>query len=203
MRSQICLGGTGVGVFHDHRRRVDLDRSAVLETSQHTVGPGYDFITGLQSISHLDVRGAGDASGNGNKDCLELSVFLAQDKNTLLRLGRNHRTAAGGYGRNVALGIDGRRCIKSERLDGDGKDVLFARRGDLGGRGESRPELVAGLIEGDDNFEVLGFFGAAGGLAGGDAGRAEQRLIANLSNMALEYLAGNRVDAYIGGLTEL
>ena len=77
------------------------------------------------------------------------------------------------------------------------------RRGDLGGGGEAGPQLVGGLVEGDDDLEVLGLFGAGGGLRGGDAGGAQQRLIADQGDVALEDLAGKGVDGDVGGLADL
>ncbi len=52
-----------------------------------------------------------------------------------------------------------------------------------------------GVVEGDDDLEVLGFFRAGGGLRSGDAGGAQQRLIADQGDVSLEDLAGNGVDA--------
>ena len=62
----------------------------------------------------------------------------------------------------------------------------LARGGDLGRGGESGPQLVGGLVERDDDLEVLGLFGAGGGLRGGDAGGAQQRLVADQGDVALE-----------------
>ena len=58
----------------------------------------------------------------------------------------------------------------------------------------------AGLIERDDDLEVLGFFGAGGGLRGGDAGGAQQRLVADFGDVALEDPAGKGIDGDVGGL---
>ncbi len=58
------------------------------------------------------------------------------------------------------------------------------------------------MIEGDDDLEVLGFFNAGGGLAGGLAGGAQQGLVADLGDVALEDLAGEGVDGNVGGLAE-
>ena len=58
------------------------------------------------------------------------------------------------------------------------------------------------LVEGDDDLEVLGLFGAGGGLAGGDAGGAEQGLVADLGDVAFEDAAGQGIDGDVGGLAE-
>ncbi len=60
----------------------------------------------------------------------------------------------------------------------------------------------AGLVEGDDDLEVLGLFGAGGALAGGDAGGAEEGLIADLGDVAFEDAAGQGIDGDVGGLVE-
>jgi hypothetical protein len=92
-----------------------------------------------------------------------------------------------------------------ERLDGDGEAlglwaVVILAVAERPGRRSSRPRPG---IEGDDDLEVLGFLGAGGALAGGDAGGAEQRLVADLGDVALEDAAGERVDGDVGGLAEL
>ncbi len=69
------------------------------------------------------------------------------------------------------------------------------------GRGEGRP-CAGGGIEGDDDLEVLGFFGAGGALAGGDAGGAQEGLIADLGDVAFEDAAGQGIDGDVGGLVE-
>ena len=58
------------------------------------------------------------------------------------------------------------------------------------------------LIEGDDDLEVLGLFGAGGGLGGGDAGGAEEGLIADFGDVAFEDAAGEGIDGDVGGLIE-
>ncbi len=64
-------------------------------------------------------------------------------------------------------------------------------------------QFICRRIEGDHDLEVLGFFGAGGGLRRGHAGRAKQRLIADQGDVSLEGLAGNGVDADLGGLADL
>ena len=72
--------------------------------------------------------------------------------------------------------------------------VIFAVRREAGA------QFVGGVVEGDDDLEVLGFFLSAGGLAGGDAGGAQQGLVADLGDVAFEDLAGKRIDGDVGGL---
>ena len=81
-----------------------------------------------------------------------------------------------------------------QRLNGDGEGVRFVRGGDLGGAGEAGTEVDLDGVEGDDDLEVLGLFGAGGGLRGGDAGGAQERLIADFGDVAFEGLAGEGVD---------
>ena len=59
-----------------------------------------------------------------------------------------------------------------------------------------------GVVEGNDNFEVLGFLHAAGGLAGRDAGGAQEGLIADLGDVAFEDFAGQSVDGDVGFLAD-
>jgi hypothetical protein len=59
------------------------------------------------------------------------------------------------------------------------------------------------VVEGDDDLEVLGFFSAGGGLRGGDAGGAEQGLVADQGYVSFEDFAGQGVDGDLGGLAEL
>ena len=68
--------------------------------------------------------------------------------------------------------------------------------------GEAGAQIVGGLVERDDDFEVLGLFGAGGGLRGGDAGGAQQRLVADLGDVALEDLAGKGIDGDVGRLAD-
>ena len=77
------------------------------------------------------------------------------------------------------------------------------RGGDFGGGGKAGPQFVVRIVERDHDLEVLGFFGAGGRLRSGDAGGAQQRLIADQGDVSLEDLAGNRVDGYIGRLADL
>ncbi len=89
-----------------------------------------------------------------------------------------------------------------QRLNGDGEGVRLVRGGDLGGAGEAGTEIDLDGVEGDDDLEVLGLFGAGGGLRGGDAGGAQQRLIADFGDLAGEGLAGEGVDGDVGRLAE-
>ena len=57
-----------------------------------------------------------------------------------------------------------------------------------------------GVIEGDDDLEVLRLFGSGGALRGGEAGRAKQGLVADLGDVALEDAAGQGIDGDVGGL---
>ena len=79
----------------------------------------------------------------------------------------------------------------------------LVRGGDLGGGGEAGAQLVGGIVERDDDLEVLGLFGAGGGLRGGHAGGAQQGLVADQGDVALEDLAGQGVDGDVGGLADL
>ncbi len=86
---------------------------------------------------------------------------------------------------------------------GTRQDVVFVRGGDLSCGRESGAELFRRAIEGHDNFEILGFFSTAGALAGGDAGGAEQRLVADQRYVTFEDLARQGVDGDVGSLTDL
>ena len=70
-------------------------------------------------------------------------------------------------------------------------------------RRETGTQFVGGSVERDHDLEVLGLFSAGGGLRGGDAGGAKQGLIADQRDVALEDLAGKRVDGDVGGLADL
>ena len=78
--------------------------------------------------------------------------------------------------------------------------VIFAVVERPGRRSSSRRRE---LVEGDDDLEVLGLFGAGGGLRGGDAGGAQQGLVADLGDVAFEDAAGQGIDGDVGGLAEL
>src|SRR5271168_3103844 len=132
------LRRTGVGVLYDHRGGIDLHRSATLEISKDTVGPGHNLVAGLQAVSYLDVGLAGDAGGHGDEDAL-------------LGLGRYHGPAAGRDGGDMTFRVDGRRSIQGERLNRDRKDIRLTRGGDFSGCGEAGPEFIGGLIDGDDD----------------------------------------------------
>ncbi len=80
--------------------------------------------------------------------------------------------------------------------------LILVGGGDFSGRRKAGAQLVGGMVEGDDDLEVLGFLDAAGGLAGSDAGGAQQGLIADFGDMAFEDLAGQGVDGDVGGLAE-
>ena len=135
---------------------------------------------------------------------------VCEDEDALGQVGLDGIGAGGDVdGDRLAL-IGGERLLDGgialdQRLDGDGEGVGLVRGGDLGGGGEAGAELVevgAGGVEGDDDLEVLGLLGAGGALAGGDAGGAEQGLIADLGDVAFEDAAGQGIDGDVGGLAE-
>ena len=86
---------------------------------------------------------------------------------------------------------------------GRASTFVLVRRGDFGGGGEAGAQLVGGIVEGDHDLEVLGLFGAGGGLRSGDAGGAQQGLVADQGDVALEDFAGEGVHGDVGGLAEL
>ena len=59
-----------------------------------------------------------------------------------------------------------------------------------------------GVVQGHDDLEVLGLFGAGGALRGGEAGGAEQGLVADFGDVALEGTAGKGVNGDVGGLAK-
>ncbi len=100
--------------------------------------------------------------------------------------------------------LDGRRRrVHGQRLDGQRKHVRLLRGGDLRRGREAGPQFLGGLIERDDDLEVLCLFSAGGRLRSGNAGGAQQRLIADQGHVSLEDLAGHGVDGDIGRLADL
>ncbi len=93
--------------------------------------------------------------------------------------------------------------MHGQGLDGQREHVGLVRGGDFGGGGKAGAEFVGGVVEGDDDLEVLGLFSAGGGLRGGHACGAQQRLIANQGDVAFEDLVGDGVDGDFGGLSHL
>ena len=55
----------------------------------------------------------------------------------------------------------------------------------------------------DHDLEVLGLFSAGRGLRGGNAGGAQQGLIADQRDVAVEDLSGQCIDGDVGGLVQL
>jgi hypothetical protein len=151
------------------------------------------------------------AGGDGDEDGAELAVIGLEQVDALdedgFGLGADggcrSRTGFAGVGGESLFGGSG--VALDERLDGDGEGVGLVRGGDLGGGGEAgtKRRSIRRLVEGDDDLEVLGLLGAGGGLAGGDAGGAEQGLVADLGDVAFEDAAGQGVDGDVGGLAEL
>ncbi len=74
--------------------------------------------------------------------------------------------------------------------------------GDFGRGGETGTEIVRGLVQSDDDLEVFGFFRSGGALRGGEAGGAEEGLIADLGDVAFEDPAGQGIDGDVGGLVQ-
>src|SRR6185312_8275675 len=132
----------------------------------------------------------------GDEVGVELALFIAHDKDALHVVG-----ILGGIVRDGLAGL-WIRVAHDKRLNGDDDGIFAFGGGDFCGRREARFQLGAGLVKRNDHFEVLGFFLSAGGLAGGEAGGAEQRLIAYLGDMAFEDLAGNGIDSYVRRLAE-
>src|SRR5579859_7361313 len=90
-----------------------------------------------------------------------------------------------------------------ERLNRNRQDAGLVGRGDLGGGGEAWTKRIVGNIEGNDNLEVFRLFSACGRLRGGNAGGAQDGLIAHQGYVALEGASGQGVDGDVGGLADL
>ena len=146
----------------------------------------------------------------GTKSARSLLVVVAEHVDALDELGLVAAPAGGGCGRLGGLPALAARTFSAagsrwtRAWMGMVRALGLLRGGDLGGGGEAGAELVeifAGeLVEGDDDFEVLGLFGAGGGLAGGDAGGAEEGLVADFGDVAFEDAAGQGIDGDVGGL---
>ena len=142
-------------------------------------GAGDDFVSGFHAAGNFDIGGAGDAGGDGDEVDAQFAFFVAQNEDSLNLLLR-------GIGGRVWLCSRRIRSAHGERLNGNGDNVIFPGSLNLGGGREARAESFCRRVNGDDDLEVLGFLLTAGGLAGGDTGRPQQGLIADLGDMALE-----------------
>ena len=99
-----------------------------------------------------------------------LPFIFVGDEHALHRVGFGRRR--GGCRLNAALVLDVVHCriVHGQRLNGQRKHIRLVGGGDLGGAGEAGAQFVGGTVESDHDLEVLGLFGAGGGLRGGDAG---------------------------------
>jgi hypothetical protein len=199
----LCAGGGDWGGV------VAFDLGSALEGAQDLVTAGDNLVALLQSAKNLDVGGSGDAGGDGNEFGAEVSVVGDEDVDALddsrLDVGR-------GLGRVCRrwLALVGEERLfeggiaLDEGLDGDGEGVGAVGDGDAGGGGEAGAEVAEVVfgysVQGNDDLEVLCLFGAGCGLGGGDAGGAEEGLVADLGDVALEDAVGERVHGDIGGL---
>ena len=82
------------------------------------------------------------------------------------------------------------------------KDVLTGGCGYLRGARKSRADLVRGIVQGDNDFEILGFLAGNGALGGGHAAGTQNRGVADLGDVALEGLVGDGVDGDVHRLAE-
>src|SRR5580704_1947682 len=95
------------------------------------------------------------------------------------------------------------RVAYRERLDGDGEHVASCGRGDLGGGGEAGTQILRRIGDGHNHFEVFGFFAGGGLLGGGYAGGADDGVVSDFRNRAVEDLVGNSIDGHFGGLADV
>ncbi len=167
---------------------------------------GDDLVVLLEAAEDFDVGGAGDAGRYGDEANAEAVVVLGDEIDALDEVGLLARSRRSGGGGRLAVILEESgflcRIAHDQRLNGDGEGVRLVRGGDLGGAGEAGTEIDLGGVEGDDDLEVLGLFGAGGGLRGGDAGGAQQGLIADFGDLAGEGLAGEGVNGDARGLAE-
>ena len=68
-----------------------------------------------------------------------------------------------------------------ERLDRDGHGIVRQAGSDLGSGGKSRTKVRRRISKGDDDFEILGFLRAADALRSGNAGGADDGVIADFA----------------------
>jgi hypothetical protein len=189
---------------------VYFNGGAALQATQNSVAANDNLVAFLEASDDFDVSGAGDSGGDGDELCAEFLVVIAEQVDALgdLGFGCGSCGCGGEAGRRLA-GVGGENLFRGgvaldEGLDGNGKGVGLVRSGDFSGCGEAGAELVEiyarGGIEGDDDLEVFGLFGAGGGLAGGDTSGAEEGLVADLGDVAFEDAAGQGIDSDVDGL---
>ena len=199
------LGLFGVGGFDGV---VYFDGGAALKGAQNSIAAGDNLIALFEAAEDFDIGGAGDAGGDGDEVSALLLVVGLEHVDALDELGLGGCAGGSGCaasGRLAAVCGEDFLCggvSLDERLDGDGEGVGLVGGGDLCGGGEAGAEVVGGLVEGDDDFEVFGFFGAGGALRGGEAGGAEEGLVADLGDVAFEDAAGQGIDGDVDGLVE-
>src|ERR1017187_1997646 len=194
---------------------VAFDDGAALKGAQDLIAAGNDLVALLESGEHFDVGGSRDPGGDRNEDDAEFSAGGAESVDALVQHGLGGNGGAGRWSGCRGAGqlsiVPGEDLFHggialNQRLNGDDESVGFLRDRDLCGGGETGTEVVellrGELVEGDDNLEVLGLLGASGGLRGGDSGGAQQRLVADLGDMAFEGAAGERIDGDVGGLAQ-
>src|SRR6185437_16700242 len=92
--------------------------------------------------------------------------------------------------------------VNGERLDRQREDAVFVGGRDFGGARKAWTKLAGWAVERDHDFEILRFFGAGGGLGGGNAGGAEQRLVADKCDVTLENFIGQGIHSDVGGLAD-
>ena len=81
--------------------------------------------------------------------------------------------------------------------------ALLARgRRDLRGGGKSGTQVLRRVLQRDHDLEILGFLAGRSLLRRGDAGGADDGVVADLGDDCLENLLGNGVDGDFGGLSQ-
>src|SRR6185437_10847508 len=172
---------------------VALEQGAIFQVAQNLVGPGDDFLSDLQPRKNLDVGASGDSGAYGNEPGAKaaMRVFL-RDEYALHGLGVGAFDASRLHAVLAVGGVNGG-VVNGERLDRQREDAVFVGGRDFGGARKAWTKLAGGAVERDHDFEILRFFGAGGGLGGGNAGGAEQRLVADKCDVTLENFIGQGI----------
>src|SRR6185312_532401 len=184
-----------------HLRIIHLDSGPIFECLQDLVTAGDDFIVFFETVFHLDISGAGQASVHFAKFSLVRRGYYEHALNFVgVLLHLRDRSSLAGFAL-AALRFKIFLVTHSQRLDWNGERVFGGASGDLGGGRKSGPQVGRRIIKGNHHFEVLGFLAAGCALLTGDAGGTHNGVVANFGYFAFESFSGNGINGDFRGLS--
>src|SRR5207302_4269845 len=162
---------------------VHLHLSLRLQGAQCLVAADDNLVTGFQSLGDFNIGHAGDARLDGQEHRLTSVNYEYALHFILFGIARRRRRRRCQRHAGTALFL----CILGrffqilarrhrQCLDRNRNYVLLFRRLDLGGGRQTGPQILRGIGQRHDDFEILRFLRTRRGLRGGESGTAQHGL---------------------------